>query len=165
MLYHYQGAEPEVEKDVYIAPGCRIIGKVIIGKDSSVWPNAVLRGDIAEIKIGEETNIQDNCTLHVDRDINLTLGNRVTIGHGAILHSCEIKSDALIGMGAIILNGASIGNNVLIAAGTLIPPGKEIPDGSLVMGNPGKVVRQLKPEEKEQIMKSAQHYKQLKTTF
>jgi len=165
MIYNYRGSEPEIHHTVYLGPGCRIIGKAQIEENSSIWPNAVLRGDLATIFIGKETNIQDNCTLHVDRDQDLVIGDFVTIGHGVILHGCQIGKESLVGMGSIILNGAKIGNNCLIAAGTLIPEGKEIPSGSLVMGSPGKIVRELKPEEKEEIINSAKRYKQLKETF
>jgi len=165
LIYEYQGNKPEIHESVFIGPGCRIIGKAQIKKDSSIWPNAVLRGDLATIYIGWETNIQDNATLHVDRNQDLLIGNRVTVGHGVILHGCTIGDETLVGMGAIILNGARIGKNCLIAAGALIPEGKEIPSGSLVMGSPGKILRELKPEEKEQIINSAKHYRELKNTF
>lgn len=165
MIYEYQGNNPEIHNSVYLAPGCRVIGKVQIKKDASIWPNAILRGDLATIHIGRETNVQDNSTLHVDREQDLKIGNLVTVGHGAILHGCIIGDETLVGMGAIILNGATIGANCLIAAGTLIPERKEIPPGSLVMGNPGKIIRELKPEEKESIIKSANHYRELKNTF
>ncbi len=165
MIYTYQGHTPEIHETVYLGPGCRVIGKAKIKEDSSIWPNAVLRGDLATIYIGRESNIQDNSTLHVDREQDLKIGDRVTVGHGAILHGCTIGDETLLGMGAIILNGARIGANCLIAAGTLIPEGKEIPSGSLVMGSPGKILRELKPEEKEGIINSSNHYRNLKNSF
>ncbi len=165
MQYSYRGFEPEVHQSVYLGPGCRIIGRVQINEDASIWPNAVLRGDLATIYIGKESNIQDNCTLHVDSNQDLVIGNRVTVGHGAILHGCTIGDDTLVGMGAIILNGAKIGKNCLIAAGTLIPEGKEIPSGSLVVGAPGKILRELKTEEKEGLISSARRYGKLKDTY
>ena len=122
-----------------------------IGKDSSVWYNAVIRADTDRIMIGEATNIQDNCVLHVDAGHPLTVGNGVTVGHSAILHGCTIGDNTLIGMGSIILNDAVIGKDCIIGAGTLVTQKKNIPDGSLVYGNPAKVVRALTEEEMEQI--------------
>lgn len=158
MKLSYKGIVPKIAEDVYIAPGAQIIGKVEIEKGASVWPNAVIRGDMAEIIIGKQTNIQDNTTLHVDKENPLVIGNQVTIGHNAILHGCTIGDKALIGMGAIILNGAVIGKESLIGAGTLIPPGKEIPPHSLVVGSPGQVKRQLTNEEIAELHKSAETY-------
>ncbi len=165
MLYNFQGKEPQIQDNVYLGPGCRIIGQVKIEKDASIWPNAVLRGDLASIHIGLASNVQDNCTLHVERGQGLIIGKRVTIGHGAVLHGCTIDDESLVGMGAIILNRAEIGAGCLIAAGALVPEGKKIPPGKLVMGNPGKIIRDLGPEEKAGLKNSAEGYQKLARAF
>lgn len=143
MLYALEGHEPQVAADVWIAPGCHIIGRIILRAKSSVWFNATLRGDNEVIELGIGSNIQENCVLHTDMGFPLTIGAGCTIGHKAMLHGCTIGDNSLIGMGASVLNGAVIGANCLIGAGALIPEGRVIPDGSLVMGMPGKVVRAL----------------------
>lgn len=158
MKYSYKGHIPEIADDVYIAPGASVIGRVTIGASSSIWPNAVVRGDIATITIGERTNIQDNSTLHVDSDHPLRVGNDVVVGHNAILHGCTIEDNCLIGMGAIVLDGAIIGEGSLIGAGALVAPNKVIPPQSLVMGSPGKVIRELTAEEVEKIQHAAAEY-------
>lgn len=140
------------------AEGSQIIGDVTLGQDSSVWYNAVIRGDMDKIIIGERTNIQDNCTLHVDKGFPLTIGSDVTVGHGSILHGCSIGDNTLIGMGSIVLNSAKIGRNCVIGAGSLITQNKEIPDGMLAFGNPVSIIRPLTDEEIEQIKLSADHY-------
>lgn len=156
----FKDLHPKIEKNVYIAEGARIIGNVSIGEYANIWFNAVLRGDVQPITIGQYTNIQDNCTVHVWYEFPTTIGDYVTVGHGAILHGCTIANNCLIGMGAIILNYAEIGENCIIGAGTLIPERKKIPPNSLVMGSPGKVVRQVSPEEIEAIRQSAIIYAQ-----
>ncbi len=158
MKYSYKGITPKVAEDVYISPGVQIIGDVEIGSKSNLWPNAVIRGDMNKITIGQHTNVQDNSTLHVDTDHPLVIGDNVTIGHNAILHGCTIGNTTLIGMGAIVLDGAKIGDEVLIGAGALIPPGKEIPPRCLVVGSPGKVIRELKEEEITALKRSANTY-------
>lgn len=165
MRFMYKGITPQIAEDVYIAPGAQVIGDVRIGPGSSLWPNAVVRGDMAPITIGERTNIQDNSTLHVDTEHPLTIGNAVTVGHNAILHGCIIRDNALIGMGATVLDGAIIGEFALIGAGALIPPGKEIPPRSLVVGAPGKVVRQLSDEEVNHLQRSADVYAEKAQTY
>ena len=152
---------PEIDKTAFIAPGAKIIGDVIIKKDASIWYNAVLRGDIDKITIGENTNIQENSSLHVDHNAPLEIGNNVTAGHGVILHGCKINDNCLIGMGATILNNAVIGKNSIIGANALVTEGKEIPPNSLIIGVPGKVIRELKPGEIEKIKNSAEHYIEL----
>jgi len=152
----------EIDKTVYRAEGCRIVGDVKIGKDSSVWYNAVIRADADQITIGEGTNIQDNCVLHVDEGHPLSVRNGVTVGHGVILHGCSIGDNTLIGMGSIILNDAVIGKNCIIGAGTLVTQRKTIPDGSLVYGNPAKVIRQLTEEEIASNQRSAKEYMERK---
>lgn len=158
MKLSFKGIIPKIAADVFIAPGAKIIGNVEIKEGASVWPNAVIRGDMAPITIGKETNIQDNSTLHVDDEHPLIIGDQVTIGHNAILHGCKVGDNALIGMGAIISNGAVIGKESLIGAGTLIPPKKEIPPHSLVVGSPGQVKRKLTSEEIAELKKSAATY-------
>lgn len=135
------------KNDGITAPGAVVVGDVSIGRNSSIWYNAVLRGDEGPIIIGEETNVQDCCVIHTSKNYPVVIGDRVTIGHGAIVHGCKIGDNALIGMGAIILNGAKIGRNCLIAAGSLVTQNMEIPDGMLVMGSPAKIKRALTEEE------------------
>ena len=142
----------------YIAEGAVVKGKVQMGEDVSIWYNATVRGDSAEIKIGDRTNVQDNAVIHVDTHYPTTIGNGVTIGHGAIVHGCTVGDNTLIGMGAIVLNGASIGENCIIGAGALIPQNAVIPDGSLVVGMPGKVRRSVTEEEIATNRASAQMY-------
>ena len=143
---------------VFIAEGAKLIGDVTIGEDSSVWYNAVIRGDSNSIVIGENTNVQDNAVLHTSHSHALTIGDNVTIGHGAIVHGCTVGNNVLIGMGAIVLDGAVIEDNCIIGAGALVTQNKVIPMGSLALGNPAKVVRELKEEEKASIMRNADEY-------
>lgn len=143
---------------VYIAEGAKIIGDVKIAKNSSVWYNAVLRGDANKIVIGENTNIQDNAVLHESHRNALVIGNNVTIGHGAVVHGCTIQDNVLIGMGAIVLDGAVIEKNCMIGAGALVTQNKVIPEGYLALGNPAKVVRALTEEEKASILSNAMQY-------
>lgn len=142
----------------YIHPSAVVMGDVILGKHVSIWPGAVLRGDMDSISIGDWSNVQDGCVLHVETGIPLVVGEHVTIGHKAVLHSCTVGDNSLIGIGAIILDGAEIGDNCLIAAGSLVSPGKKIPDNSLVMGTPGRIIRCLTPEEIEKQRRSPKHY-------
>jgi len=140
----YRGKHPQIAATAYIDPSSVVIGDVVIGEDSSIWPLTVVRGDVHYIRIGSRTNIQDGSICHVMRgEYPLVVGDSVTVGHSATIHGCTIESRCLIGMGAIILNGAVIGTGSIIAAGTLIPERTVIPAGSLVMGSPGKVKRTL----------------------
>lgn len=162
MIRPYKGIVPKIAPSAYIDPSAQVIGDVVIGERSSVWPNATLRADVNWIRIGEETNIQDNSVLHVDSDgFPLQLGNRVTVGHSVVLHGCTVEDDALIGIGAVVLNGAKIGQGAVIAAGAVIAEGAEIPPYSLVMGVPGKVRREVSEEERERFRLNAQHYVEL----
>jgi carbonic anhydrase/acetyltransferase-like protein (isoleucine patch superfamily) len=145
----------------YIHPSAVVMGDVSLGNYVSIWPNAVVRGDMDAVKIGDWTNVQDGSVLHVDTGIPLLVGNNVTIGHKAVLHSCTIGANCLVGIGAIVLNKAEIGENCLIAAGALVSPGKKIPPNSLVMGKPGRIIRKLDPDEIEKLKKSAKTYWQL----
>lgn len=146
---------------VKIASGAKVIGDVQLADGVSVWYNAVLRADSDCIRIGKNTNIQDNCVLHVDHGFPCVVGENTTVGHGAILHGCTVGNNCTIGMGAIVLNGAVIEDNCLIAAGALVVQNAHIPAGSLVMGSPGKVRRELSQEEIEHQYQSALHYRQL----
>ncbi len=138
-----------IDKTVFVAEGAKIIGDVTIGEGSSIWFNAVVRGDEYPIKIGAYSNVQDNAVLHVGEGYSCTVGDKVSIGHGAIVHGCEVGDGTLIGMGATILNGAKIGKNCIIGAGALVTEKKVIPDNSIVMGVPGKVIREMTEEDME----------------
>jgi len=148
------------EGEYWVAPNATLAGDVILKPGASVWFGAVVRGDNDPITIGRDTNIQDGSVLHSDPGEPLTIGDGVTVGHMAMLHSCEIGDNTLIGIGAVVLGRARIGKNCLIGANTLITEGKVVPDGSLVMGQPGKVVRQLEPDQIEALKASAAHYVQ-----
>ncbi len=161
MKLDYNGHSPREGKDVFIAPGAKLIGKIFIGDGVSIWYNVVARADVADIEIGSNTNIQDNTTLHCDYDIPLKIGSGVTVGHGSILHGCHIEDDCLIGMGSTILNNARIGKGSIVGAGALIPEDKEIPPNSLVLGMPGEVVRETTEEELENLQDWAEEYRQL----
>ncbi|HHW36109.1 MAG TPA: gamma carbonic anhydrase family protein [Bacillales bacterium] len=160
MLYPYKNKLPNIDESVFIAPGARIVGDVTIGKESSIWFNAVLRGDEAPIKIGDRCSIQDNTTCHLYDEYPLVVEDDVTVGHNVILHGCIVRKGALIGMGSTILDGAEIGEYTIIGANTLIPPGKKIPSRSLVVGSPGKVVRELNEKDYELIQLSIESYVQ-----
>lgn len=147
-----------IDKTVFIADGARVLGDVEIGKNSSVWFNAVIRADSAKVKIGSRSNIQDNAVIHTSKDFGVRIGDNVTIGHGAIVHGCTVKNNVMIGMGAIVLNGAVIEENCIIGAGALVTQGKVIPAGSLVFGNPAKVVRSLTDSEISSITDNAASY-------
>jgi carbonic anhydrase/acetyltransferase-like protein (isoleucine patch superfamily) len=159
-IYALDGAEPEfpLAAEYWIAPTAVLIGNVRLKRDASVWFGAVLRGDDEPIEIGERSNVQDNCVFHVDPGYRLTIGDDCTIGHHAMLHGCTIGSNTLIGMCATVLNGARIGRNCLIGASALITENKVIPDNSVVMGAPGKVVRQLDEAGARDLTKSAALY-------
>tara|TARA_R110002051_G_scaffold57104_3_gene105821 strand:+ start:25339 stop:25857 length:519 start_codon:yes stop_codon:yes gene_type:complete len=143
MIYSLGDKTPQIDRDAWVAPGCYVIGAVTLGAASSVWFGTTMRGDNEMITLGAGSNVQENCVLHTDMGFPLTIGAGCTIGHKAMLHGCTVGDNSLIGMGAAVLNGAVIGKNCLIGAGALITEGKVIPDGSLVVGAPGKVVREL----------------------
>ena len=165
MIRAYRGILPKIASSCFVDPSAQVIGDVTIGERSSVWPLVTIRGDVHHIHIGEESNVQDNSVLHVDRPFPLIIGNRVTVGHQVCLHGCTIEDDALIGIGAIVLNGARIGKGAIVAAGSLVPEGKEIPDGMLAMGVPAKVVRAVTPEEAERFRANCQHYVQTRAHY
>lgn len=150
--------KPKLGPGVYIARGAVVVGDVTLGEGSSVWYNAVLRGDLNAIVVGHHSNIQDNAVLHLSDDYPCVLGNYVTIGHSAMVHACEIGDETLIGMGAVVLDGAVVGRQCLIGAQALVTHGCTIPDGSLVMGMPAKVVRPLSPSERAGLKGWADRY-------
>ncbi|MGB4369048.1 MAG: gamma carbonic anhydrase family protein [Caldicoprobacterales bacterium] len=161
MIKEYNGHKPHIHNSCFIAENTTIIGQVTIKRNASIWYGTVIRGDDNYISIGENTNVQDNCTIHIAEDYPTIIGDNVTIGHGAIVHGCKVGNNVLIGMGAIILDGAEIEDNVLIAAGSLVSPGKKMPSNTLVMGSPAKVVRELTKEEIVNIKNSADYYVKL----
>ncbi|WP_421787125.1 gamma carbonic anhydrase family protein [Hyphobacterium sp.] len=142
----------------WVAPGAHVIGRVTLKENASVWYNSVVRGDVDDITIGEDTNIQDNSVLHTDHGYPMVIGKGVTVGHRVMLHGCTIGDYSLIGIGATLLNGVKIGTNCIIGAHTLLPEGKEIPDNSLVVGSPGKIIRTLEADMHEILKASADHY-------
>jgi len=164
-LFALGGETPDVAADAWVAPGCYVVGKVVLEARSSVWFGATLRGDNEIITVGPGSNIQENVVAHTDMGFPLTIGANCTIGHMAMLHGCTIGDNSLIGMGATVLNGAVIGQNCLIGAGALITEGKVIPDGSLVMGVPGKVIRALDAAAIDGLKKSAIHYQENAARF
>ncbi len=159
MIYTLGDRVPEFHGDDYwVADNAVVVGSVILEQNASVWFNAVIRGDNDVITVGENSNIQDGSVLHTDGGFPLTIGKNVTVGHQVMLHGCTIGDNSLIGINSVVLNGAKIGKGCLIGANCLIPEGKEIPDGSLVMGSPGKVVRELPAEAIKGLEMSALHY-------
>ncbi|HXI22001.1 MAG TPA: gamma carbonic anhydrase family protein [Gemmatimonadales bacterium] len=151
-------SRPEIHPSAYIAPSALVMGDVALGEESSVWYGAVLRGDMAPIRIGTRTCLQDGTIVHVDEGVPCTVGDRVGVGHRVILHGCTVGDDCLIGMGSILLNGAVVGRGSLVAAGALLTEGTRVPPGSVVMGMPGKVVRQVDAELADRIDKTWRHY-------
>src|SRR3990172_12554057 len=160
MKYAFEDRKVVCKGDYWIAPNAIVIGSVVLENNVSIWFNCVVRGDNDVITIGENSQLQDGCVVHVDPGLPVTLGKNVSVGHMAMLHGCTIGDGTLIGIKAVILNGAKIGKNCLIGANSLIAEGKEIPDGSLVVGSPGKVVRQLTEREIKFILDAADHYVQ-----
>lgn len=159
MIYELDGITPTIGKDVWIAPGAHVMGHVVLEDEVGIWFGVTMRGDNEVIHIGRGTNVQENVVCHTDMGFPLTVGPDCTIGHKAMLHGCTIGAGTLIGMGATILNGAKIGNGCLIGAGALVTEGKVIPDGSLVMGAPGKVVRELDEAARARLLASAEGYR------
>jgi carbonic anhydrase/acetyltransferase-like protein (isoleucine patch superfamily) len=157
-IYSFDNFLPVIATDTFIAPTAIVIGQVEMKEKSSIWFGTVARADINSITIGAQSNIQDGCMMHVTHTHPVVVEDRVTAGHGVILHGCHVKSDCLIGMGAVLLDGVVVGENSIIAAGAVLAPGTIIPSGSMVMGVPGKVVRDLKEEEKNRIRINWQAY-------
>lgn len=161
MIYPYRGKWPQIHELAFVAPSADIIGEVCIGKASSIWFQAVIRGDVNTISIGEETNIQDHCVLHVTRQSHpLTIGNQVTVGHRVTLHGCEIGNQVLLGMGTTVLDGAVVQDHCMIGAGSLVTQGMVLPSGYLVYGVPARVIRPLTEKERDFLVQSATHYLQ-----
>lgn len=152
-------------EDWYIAENAAVIGSVVIANHASIWFNVVIRGDTELITVGERSNIQDGSVLHADPGAPLAIGRNVSVGHNVMLHGCSVGEGSLIGINSVVLNHAVIGKSTLIGANTLVPEGKTIPDGVLVLGSPGKVVRELSPEEKENLLEIAEGYVQRARIF
>jgi carbonic anhydrase/acetyltransferase-like protein (isoleucine patch superfamily) len=157
-IYDLDNVSPRVAESAWVADSAQVMGNVNIGNDSSVWFGVVIRGDTDCITVGHNTNIQDASVLHADVGKPLTIGDNVTVGHKVMLHGCTVGDGSLIGIGAIVLNGAKIGKGCLVGAGSLVTEGKEFPDGSMIMGSPAKVVRELTPEQQMGLKMSALHY-------
>lgn len=161
MLIRYNGISPDAGKALFVAPNATIIGKVTLGKDSSVWYGAVIRGDLEPIRIGEKSNVQDNAVLHCSHNRPMNIGNNVTIGHGAVVHGCTIEDNVLVGMGCTLLNGCVIGAGSIVAAGAVVPEGMIVPPGCMVMGVPARIKGTLKGEHVDMPLKGAEEYRQL----
>ena len=161
----YESTRLQIDPTAYVAPNAALVGAVTLGARASVWFQATVRGDMAPIVIGEESNVQDNCVIHVDRGAPTRLGARVTMGHGAIVHAAEIEDEVLVAMKAVVLSGCRVGRRSLVGAGAVVPEGTRIPEGSLVLGVPARVVRPLKPEEIERVLRNAQSYVDLAAAY
>ncbi|MEU3892103.1 gamma carbonic anhydrase family protein [Streptomyces sp. NPDC029041] len=161
MITGIGGREPEIDETAFVAPTASVIGSVTLGAGASVWYGAVVRGDVEAISVGASSNVQDNCTLHADPGFPVTVGERVSIGHNAVVHGATVEDDCLIGMGATVLNGAVIGAGSLVAAQALVPQGMVVPPGSLVAGVPAKVRRELSEEEKQGVTLNGTMYAEL----
>jgi carbonic anhydrase/acetyltransferase-like protein (isoleucine patch superfamily) len=157
-VYSIGNKTPQLSASHWIAPNATVIGDVRLGANVSIWWNAVLRGDNDPIAIGDHSNIQDGSVLHTDEGVPMNIGKNVTIGHLVMLHGCTVGDNSLIGIGSVVLNRAVIGKNSIVGANTLIPEGKVFPDGVLIVGSPGKVVRELSPEQIAALQHSAEHY-------
>ena len=164
-LARHLDAAPALHPSAFVAPGAAVIGDVTLGEESSVWFQAVLRGDLNRIVIGPRSNVQDGAVVHLADELGTTVGELVTVGHKAILHACTVADEVLVGMGAIILDGAEIGARSIIGAGALVTGGKKIPPGSLVLGSPAKVVRTLSSEEQAGIRVWAEKYVDLARAY
>lgn len=158
MIMNFKGKSPKISETAFIADSADVIGDIEIWDFSSVWFNAVLRGDRNKIKIGSRTSIQDNVVIHADPENGVQIGNDVTVGHGAVLHGCRIENNVLIGMNSTVLNGAEIGKNSIVGANALISEGKKFPENSLIIGVQGKVKREIKKFEIEAIAENAAEY-------
>ena len=157
-IYQLDEHMPHIDNSAWIAESADVMGAVSLAAHTSVWFNAVIRGDTETITIGEGSNVQDLAVIHADNGMPVVVGKHVTVGHKVMLHGCTIGDESLIGIGAIVLNGVRIGKNCLVGAGSLVTEGKEFPDGSMILGSPAKVVRQLTPEQIEGLRASARHY-------
>ncbi|NYE96449.1 carbonic anhydrase/acetyltransferase-like protein (isoleucine patch superfamily) [Psychromicrobium silvestre] len=160
-VYEFSGNAPAVAEDAFVAPNASIIGRVTLGSGSSAFYGAVLRGDVADIKVGSNSNLQDNVVLHADPGFPTSIGDGVSVGHGAVVHGCTVENDCLIGMGATVMNGAVIGAGSLVAGGAVVLEGTQIPPRSLVAGVPAKVRREISDQEFVGIQENAEHYRKL----
>lgn len=158
MIYKLGGETPKIGKNNYIAENATVIGKVETKENVSIWFGAVLRADMSEIKIGKDSNIQDNCTVHGDDEYPVTIGEKVTVGHNCIIHGCTIEDNCVIGMGSIILNGSIIPKNCLVAAGSVVTPRLQAGEGSLIAGSPARVIRPLNDENKDYLLHAYKVY-------
>lgn len=165
MIMNYKGKQPKLHGSSFIADGAVVIGDVTMEEGASIWFQSVVRGDSDHIHIGCRSNIQDNVTLHTDINHQIRIGNDVTIGHNAVIHGAEIEDECLIGMGAVILNGAHIGTHCIIGAGTLVKESQVIESNCVVVGNPARVIKQIRPEQVVEILSNAQHYVALAETY
>ncbi len=165
MIIKFEKKYPKISENVYIAENATLIGDVRLENGVSIWPGAVLRADISYIQIGKFSNVQDNSVIHLDFDKPTIIGEYVTIGHSVTLHGCKIGNNVLIGIGAIVLDGVEIGDGSIIAAGSVVPPGKSIPPRSLVMGVPGKIIREVTEEELKHTRKNAEMYRELSKKY
>lgn len=161
-LIALDGKAPRLGSRVFVADGAVLVGDVEVGDDSSVFYNAVLRGDLAPIQIGKRTNIQDNVTIHVSTGMGVVVGDEVTVGHNAVLHACTIEDNVMVGMGAIVMDGAHIKKNCIVGAGAVVTQGREFPENSLVLGAPAHVVRELTTEEIEGVRGGMERYVEIK---
>lgn len=157
-IYQLDNDAPNIDPSAWVAEGAQVMGNVTMKANASVWFGAVVRGDTSTIHIGENSNIQDASVLHADVGMPLHIGNNVTVGHQVMLHGCTVGDGSLIGIGAVVLNGAKIGKGCLVGAGSLVTEGKEFPDGSMILGSPAKVVKQLTPAQMDGLLQSAKHY-------
>ena len=157
-IYELDGIAPRIDGSAWVADSAQVMGNVELAEGASIWFGAIVRGDTEEIRIGRNSNIQDGSVLHTDHEKPLTIGDDVTVGHKVTLHGCTIGDGSLIGIGAVVLNGAKIGKGCLVGASSLVTEGKEFPDGSMIVGSPARVVKQLTPEQLGKLRLSAQHY-------
>jgi len=165
MIRNFKDKKPQIDETAYVAESAQIIGDVVLRKNVSVWDNVVLRGDLGQIVVGEGSNIQEVSVIHNAPGIPVIIGNNVTIGHRVVLHSCTIGDNTLIGMGAIVLDNANIGKNCIVAAGAVVTPNAVIPDGSVVMGVPARVVRNITESQIEENIKNAEEYVKLAEVY
>ena len=165
MKYRFKDLQPQIADSAYIAPDAVIIGDAIIKEEASIWFKTVIRADINSIEVGQQSNIQDTCILHVTREFAVVVGDRVTVGHGVTLHGCTVEDDCLIGIGAVVLDDARIGRGSLVAAGAVVAPGTVIPPDSLVMGIPARVVRKLHQRDRNKFEANWRNYLELKDVY
>jgi carbonic anhydrase/acetyltransferase-like protein (isoleucine patch superfamily) len=166
MIYEFNQIKPQIDPSVFIAPDAVVIGDVHIGKNSSIWFQTIIRGDVHSIRIGENCNIQDMSLIHVTKDkFSTQIGNHVSIGHRVTLHGCTLQDNSFVGIGATVMDGAIVEEFGFVAAGALVTPGKIVPSGMMAMGAPAKIVREITPQEREMILRTSQNYSQYKEMY